>query len=158
MKVEHSSADDRARAYSVSLNTLQTPNDRHKYRTDIAKAQNLGFLDLLQRTDNTCKFLDDVNFIVDNSDTDGWYTLVSMLKTLPEEMGSWTDYLDQLWRSSGFDVWKVCRMFANRLQRPESSSELLGFCRNNREGIFENHILERYEKTLPGIVWYLLAI
>src|SRR5579859_30348 len=150
-QLEHISADDRARAFSVFTNVLQGPNGIRKYRADQAKAQNPWFLDLLLSTEDVIKFLEDINFIVNDADKECWQILSSMVKTLPEEMAVWTGYRDRAFTMDGFDLWKVCRKFVNRLKKPRSGPELLDFCLQNRGGKFENHILTRFEKAVEGL-------
>lgn len=48
---------------------------------------------------------------------------------------------------NSFELWRIVRMFRNRLQRPDGISSLVSFCRRNNDGLFEKNFCERYQNV-----------
>jgi hypothetical protein len=113
----------------------------------------LNFFTELQKADDIEQFLDQVQFIVNKiDDFPSWKTILAMLYTLPMEMSAWTYSKKSPGYNNSFEVWKVVRMFRNRIHRPNGPSTLLAFCKRYPERSFEKHLLELYEKNREELV------
>ena len=146
--MQRPSAEDCVKLYRVFLTRLAWPtsgSSANKYRSEIAESVNPIFLYQLQRSP-TLQFLENIDIemnLVD--DLSSWKILVAMFKTLEAEMICWTSYMKESGLDESFEVWKVVRMFRNRVNRPDGISALVTFSKNHEDGDFQKTLLERYQ-------------
>jgi hypothetical protein len=146
-----SSSDGLKRAYQHFLNRLKSPFYRDAtYRADMAKRDNPDFVNRLCQATDIEQFLSCISATINRAeDLGSWRTLAAMLQMLPDEMSCWTYTWDD---STGFDIWKVVRMFQNCLHRPNSASMLLDYCRKYPDSDFGKYSLTLYHEEREKMI------